>query len=147
LRSQYYAYTVKKIPSFYGTRRLITVCSQEPATVPSPELKGTLTLGKKNLWDKPYSHHVNLYTKVLNEHRCRGFNTPAFYSGGPEFILRPGDWLSLQIFMVYVSPSRKIRGSILNFPFHILCNSSFTYHPLIRCYIFWVTEKASLNKL
>jgi hypothetical protein len=31
--------------------------------------------------------------------------------------------------------------------FHILSNSSFTYHPFIWHYIFWVTEKASLNKL
>jgi hypothetical protein len=31
--------------------------------------------------------------------------------------------------------------------FHILSESSFTYHPLIRRYIVWVTDKASINKL
>jgi hypothetical protein len=31
--------------------------------------------------------------------------------------------------------------------FHILSNSSFTYHPFIRRYIVLIAEKASLNKL
>jgi hypothetical protein len=35
----------------------------------------------------------------------------------------------------------------MNASIRILNNSSFTYHPFIRRYIFLVTEKASLNKL
>jgi hypothetical protein len=35
----------------------------------------------------------------------------------------------------------------MTFPFKILSNSTFTYHPFILCYIVLVTEKASLNKL
>jgi hypothetical protein len=31
--------------------------------------------------------------------------------------------------------------------FHILSIWSFTYHPFIRCYIIWVTKKASLNEI
>jgi hypothetical protein len=31
--------------------------------------------------------------------------------------------------------------------FHIFSMSSFTYHSFIRCYIVWVTDKTSLNKL
>jgi hypothetical protein len=31
--------------------------------------------------------------------------------------------------------------------FQILSNSSFTYNPLIQCYVILAIEKASLNKL
>jgi hypothetical protein len=30
---------------------------------------------------------------------------------------------------------------------HILSNVSLTYHPFIRRYIVWITDKASLNEL
>jgi hypothetical protein len=56
-----------------------------------------------------------------------------------------------KIFLLFLSSFTQARNSTLYYAtaacFQIIRYSSFTYHPLIRRYIVWVTEKASLNKL
>jgi hypothetical protein len=56
-----------------------------------------------------------------------------------------------KIFLLLLSFFTQTRNSTLYYAttacFQIILYSSFTYHPLIRRYIVWVTEKASLNKL
>jgi hypothetical protein len=64
-------------------------------------------------------------------------NTPASYSSGPRFKSRPGDRLSWQVLLCFTSvPPGECQDSTLKSDhghfFHILSNSSFTYHPFIE---------------
>jgi hypothetical protein len=58
------------------------------------------------------------------------------------------DYIISVVFSVHTG---KLHDSALNYSttasFHVLSNSSFIYHPFIRRYIIWVTEKSYLNKL
>jgi hypothetical protein len=86
------------------------------------------------------------------EHRGRVVNMPALYLGNPGFKSRPGGRiLQLRSFVVFLSPSRHIRDSILNYAttasFLIPSNSSFTYHPLIRRYIVWESVVKQTTKV
>jgi hypothetical protein len=57
----------------------------------------------------------------------------------------------LSLFVVFLSPSKQIPDSTLNYEttasFQIIFHSSFTYHHLLRHYIVLVTNRTSLNKL
>jgi hypothetical protein len=79
-------------------------------------------------------------------------STPVSYLGCLRLKSRTRDGLSWPRFSWFFSvPPSKCWDSTLklvhdNF-FHILSNLSLIYHPFIWCFIDWVTEKASLNKL
>jgi hypothetical protein len=86
------------------------------------------------------------------ESRSWVVSTPASYTVGPGLktsALRPAILTEAFVWFSLV-PSNKCRGRTLNYAmtasFHILSNSAFTYHPFIRRFIIWVTEKTSLNK-
>jgi hypothetical protein len=90
----------------------------------------------------------------VGDRRCRGqvANTSASYSGGRGFKPRAGDRLYwLRFFVIFHRLSRHILGLHLEIrPLPLPSTSFQIYISLITPsldIIFWVTEKASLNKL
>jgi hypothetical protein len=67
-------------------------------------------------------------------------SAPALYSEGAGFKSQPGDWLLCGFSWFYSVPPGKYQYSTTSC--QNLSNLSFTYHPIIRCYIVSVTEKA-----
>jgi hypothetical protein len=98
---------------------------------------------------KPSNHYTTEATSEVLTDEGRTVSILASYSGGPGFKSRTGDRLSwLRFFVVFSDPPVTCCDSTLNevttASFHVLSNSSLTYHPLI---LVWVTGKALLNKL
>jgi hypothetical protein len=106
------------------------------------------------MYIKEYYYPV-CWIYIAKETGCHGWViiTTVSYSGGvPVWNLSLGtsypDWSFVWFFLV---PTGKCRDSTLNYAtdasFHILSSLLFTYYLFIWCYIVWVTEKVSLNKL
>jgi len=76
-------------------------------------------------------------------------NTADSYSVGQGFKSLPGGRLSwLRLFAFFLSPSRQMLGKFFKLAHdHFLSHPfQFMYRYFIWCYLFWVTQKASLNK-
>jgi hypothetical protein len=85
-----------------------------------------------------YKETTLIICKISNESRGRVVNSPASYSGGSGFISRLTDRLNwLRLFVFFSAPTGKCLNSTLNSP--------FTYHPPIRRYTVWATDKNTLQ--
>jgi hypothetical protein len=100
--------------------------------------------------DSTISHRQQCWDEVSPHHKLQStiYNTPAYCSRSPGLKSWLADRLCWEVFVVFLSPYRKISWKYLKLGhdrfFHTLFHPISIYHSLILHNIVWVTEKLSL---